>query len=493
MKLIVGNTKTRAVAGGSDNLLDIDVMAELKDYLKVRPKGYQHSPLYRKRQWDGWRRFITGKGEFATGFLPMVAVFLKDLGVSIEIEDERENLIKIIPEYDHYVGNINGEDWFGRDYQNNMVKKIDNYIQVGDQLLYFPRGIFDCATNAGKNSMSALIMKNVPKDAKIIFTVSSTVIYKQAVEFFTDVLDGERLGQVSSGKYEPSRVTVCMVKTLLNRAKESVNVRKWLNEVQVLIVDESDEAGAKDYSKVLSYIGAGMRIFVSGTPLDAGAVNSMVAVGLSGKVLGKVTNKQLIDMEVSQKPTINILLNETPNKPFMSYSTEMDEYIFNSLNRVKLIAGVVNKHSDKQILITFQNIEHGYFMFEHLKQLCHSDIGIVHGTHKDFSCNRDFTIEQFAKNKISVLLASMILKRGANIPNINVLVMAQAGKSKTTVKQVTGRGLRHDGVNDEVVVYDFYDEGKFVSEHSRKRIKVYKDEEFEVVYTFEQKRGKPVK
>jgi len=39
-----------------------------------------------------------------------------------------------------------------------------------------------------------------------------------------------------------------------------------------------------------------------------------------------------------------------------------------------------------------------------------------------------------------VLLSSMILKEGVNIPNIESLWMAQGGKSKITVKQLLGRG-----------------------------------------------------
>ena len=91
MRLLVDNLKTRAVVGGSDNLLDIDIMKELSDYLKVRPKGYQHSTLHKKHVWDGCQRFITSKGDFATGFLPLVCNFCRDLGVDIVIEDLRTN------------------------------------------------------------------------------------------------------------------------------------------------------------------------------------------------------------------------------------------------------------------------------------------------------------------------------------------------------------------------------------------------------------------
>jgi superfamily II DNA or RNA helicase len=84
------------------------------------------------------------------------------------------------------------------------------------------------------------------------------------------------------------------------------------------------------------------------------------------------------------------------------------------------------------------------------------------------------------------------LKKGANIPNIEVIVMAQAGKSVITVKQFLGRGLRTDGKNSELLVYDFYDEGNYVSTHSRQRIRMYRKEGFDVIEDYKTFRGKPV-
>lgn len=493
MKLIVENVQTKAVIGGKDLLLDIDIMEELQKYLRVRPDGYHHSTAYKKRQWDGWRRFITKDGRFATGFLPMVAKFAQDLGVQVDIEDNRGDLPKMKPVEDmtNYIGYIDGKDWIAEgkfEYQFEMVKKLHNTINLSNADLYFPRGILDCATNAGKTSMVALILNNLDRNYNTIFMVSNKLIFQQAVEFFSQVI-GEPVGEVKSGKYAPKWFTVCMVKTLYNRAKESMNVRKWLKDTEVLIVDESDEAGATEYSKVLSYIGAGMRVFVSGTPLEASKVNNMVAVGLSGKVLGRITNKELIDKGVSQKPKITMLLNNSGKNALIGYADEVDRNIHLSEIRADAICKIIEEHSDKNILITFIEKKHGYFMFNYCKdRLPMIDMDIVHGT----SASRDYSIDAFKKNRISVLFSSMILKRGANIPNIQVLVLAQAGKSIITGKQVIGRALRHDGQSDDVLIYDLYDVGKYVSKHSDQRIKLYLNEEFDLTFDYENKKGKPI-
>ena len=72
MKFIVENIKTTAVIGGRDNLLEIDLAKELREYLRVRPDGYSQSKAYGSHRWDGYRYFVSSKNEFLTGFLPLV-------------------------------------------------------------------------------------------------------------------------------------------------------------------------------------------------------------------------------------------------------------------------------------------------------------------------------------------------------------------------------------------------------------------------------------
>jgi superfamily II DNA or RNA helicase len=215
----------------------------------------------------------------------------------------------------------------------------------------------------------------------------------------------------------------------------------------------------------------------------------MISIGLSGPVLSKITNKDLIDAGHSQKPIIKILLNRTKLGYRMNYNDEKVKGIHTSLERAKLIEQILIEHSDKNVVVSFNDKIHGYFMYNYLKNaLPNIDMGIVHGDSKD----RTEQIDDFKSGRITVLFASMILKRGANIPNIEVLIMGQGGKSVITVKQYLGRALRHDGKSDTVFVYDFYDVGQYIGKHSRDRVRIYKKEGFEVEQMYEHRRGFPV-
>lgn len=495
MRVVVGNVSTKVIIGGTDYLLGFDVMETLRKYLRVKPDGYSYSEAYQEHNWDGYRYFITPKGEFATGYLPMVLSYMAELGVPCVIEDNRGELPKLKADMSNYVGYIDGEDWYGLGndeigwYQLEMAKKLNNYIKLpnGDYM-YFPRGILDCATNAGKNSIAALIVNNLERRYRTIFLVSSKDIYKQAVEFFSQVI-GEPVGEINDRKFAPSEFfTVAMVKSLYSKAKKSINVKKLLFDTEVLFVDESDESGSKEYSRCLSYINAPMRIFMSGTPLEAKKVNNMVSIGLSGKVLGTVTNKFLIDNGFSQRPTVKIYLNVMPEFKFHTYTGEVDRHIHCSKQRADLICKLIEERKGKNILITFIEKKHGYFMYERIKELLPDLIvDIVHGEDKD----RAIKLQNFKDGYIQVLLASMIVKKGLNIPIIRSIFMAQGGKSTITVKQLAGRGTRKDGIHDDVEFVEFYDMGKYVSKHSRQRIRIYKNEGFDIEYTFPCKNGKP--
>ena len=215
----------------------------------------------------------------------------------------------------------------------------------------------------------------------------------------------------------------------------------------------------------------------------------MAAIGLSGGVLHVVSNADLISYGVSQNPKIKILHNKWNIPKHATYDDQKELGILMSIPRVSLIKDVIKEDDSKATVISFTSIEHGYFMYNYLKeQLPYLEIAIIHGTSED----REYNIEQFNKGKIDILLSSMILKRGANLPIIERLFIGQGGKSKITVKQYTGRGLRHDGIHDEVLVYDMYDDGSYLSDHSLKRIRIYKGEGFDIEYMYPNTKGAPI-
>lgn len=476
MRIVVDNVQCQAITGGKDNLLKVNVMKELREYLKVKVKGYEHTMAFKNHVWDGYKPFITPKGMFATGFLPMVCKFLDDLGCKIEILDKRKNL----PKFGEIVDKLpNGYELTGKfSHQSELVAKCDNWLEIQGQKLYYPRGIIDAATNAGKNSICASLHMSLGQP-KTLFLIHSADIFKQAVEFFGSCFP---VTEVSSKKMDFGNFTIAMVKTLYKRSKESLNIAKELKKYELLICDECHRSSGDEYSKLLQKVDAGARIFVSGTPLEnEDKVKNMIIIGLSGKVLGKVTNQEMIDKGVSQRPIVTMMLNPTKEPAFADYDKEEKAVIQKSLEQANQIFELCKERKDKFGVISFIDIEHGEYLLQHLTES--GALGVVELVHgKDRK--RSDKIEAFKQGKINVLISSMILKEGLNIPNIHYLIRAEGGKSVITSKQFVGRAIRDDKENTTVEIIDFYHgpTSKYCSAHSRVRLRTYIKEGFEIIY-----------
>jgi superfamily II DNA or RNA helicase len=100
----------------------------------------------------------------------------------------------------------------------------------------------------------------------------------------------------------------------------------------------------------------------------------------------------------------------------------------------------------------------------------------VHGERKD----RHKVVRDFKNGKIDVLVGSYILKRGKNFPLMTALIHAAGGRSASTVLQVLGRATRKHESKEYTVVDDFWDTGKYLETHSRKRYKTYIKEQIKV-------------
>jgi superfamily II DNA or RNA helicase len=70
------------------------------------------------------------------------------------------------------------------------------------------------------------------------------------------------------------------------------------------------------------------------------------------------------------------------------------------------------------------------------------------------------------------------------MPLINIIILAQGEKSKIDLKQWSGRGERAFEGEDSFELHDFYDVGQYIHEHSKKRIKVYREEGFDIEYDY---------
>ena len=498
MIIKIKNRVCKVIIGGKDNLLPFDIHQELRDYLAVLDPNRYFAPSYPKR-WDGYHRFYTDvRKEFPTGMLPLVLDFLDSKGnVEVSIEDERDNLPEFIEEPVRTFGEIDLKK-YPYDYQLPLIEKTNRFINYRGTKIYFPRGVWDAATNAGKTVMVEGLIRNLV-NPRVLFLVQDLDLFVQTVNFFEEFrevgmikprFNKHPIARFKGPRFEIKDFTVAMTQTLKAKVtgKEKLNTRKALKHFNTLIVDECHEAINKTHKKAIEAVDAGVRIYISGTPFDMDdKKKKLELVGMSGPSIAKVENKELIERGVSRDPIIDIYLNHTTtNQLIHSYAQEMYMFVHYSKERADLIAREVYNDAmqGKYVMVTFFELEHGQFMYDALmnyKDDYNVPTEIVSGADE----YRFEKVRRFLDKHTRVLFSSIILRKGMNIKHLNTLVNAVGGKSKSGIKQWVGRALRQNDFFDRVRVVDFFDVGSTLSTHSRKRIKLYQEQYNEVNLHFE--------
>lgn len=470
IRILIDNNKSRLVCATTK-------LHELREEFKLRAPGYFFSPAYRRRVWDGYVRYITETGLFSTGLLSEVCELLDKHKWKYKIEDDGRDSFKDL----HEIKELNGKVFRG--YQAECVKALLNNRYKG---IKYIRGILQEATNAGKNIIAAGIMQSFSSKRKGLFLIDNSVIYEQAIKELSELMPGE-IGQIRGSKIVWNRLTICMVQSLSNLLKKDHKAKAQLAQQSIVLVDEADTTATKKVGKFcISYcLNAPIRVALSGTPLHhKEKTRNKEVVAFFGPVIHKTSNKDLVDQGFSAKPHIKILMGNQRKRDAWKgdYKLELDKAVIKNKRRNRKIWRIVRKSIDKErspVLILIQYHEHIKQLMKVIpKDMYHNlNIDSVHGE----TGGRDSIFERFKKGKIDVLIASMIIRRGKNLPIMQTLINAAGGDSHANALQILGRGLRKvEGKKEHLYFYDFYDEGYYVKRHAKHRIRFYKEEGFRV-------------
>jgi len=416
-----------------------------------------------KRKWDGRIAFISWQMKFLTGFLPTVVEFLNENNYTVELVDERENAFEPPAEF---VKSL--PTWDIRPFMLESLSKI----LYNHEELYFPRGIYKAATNAGKNSFIAALQLTL--NTKSLLLVHRKELFTQAYEFLTEC--GIEVSRYGGGHKELGHFTLAMVRTLKN-GLSTIEVKQHLKGVSTLFVDECHRASAKEYRTVIDSTNAYARFFVSGTPLSSSNdVSNMEIIGRSGTVFDEVVNDFLIEKGYSQKVVVEV--ESYPNYLMGDESYEQQKLDSTSnLDKISKIREICARDNDEQILIIVEELSHMRLLYESLAGISKT-VDFVHGSDD----SRAEKLEKFNSKSINVLISTMIIKEGVNIHSINRGINAFGGKSTITLLQTIGRVLRSDGENDVCYWTEFEDHGRNTNKHFKERIKILENENFQIIY-----------
>lgn len=446
--------------------------------------------------WDGKVHFVRKDGTFQLGLLNDVLDYLKSQseytvsldpqlnGPTISKADFREEFITITSE------TLNCP-FIPRDYQiKGAVKSV-----------YYKRGICEHCTSSGKSLTIAmvinyLIQKKEPH--KILVLVPRKDLVEQLTENFIEYgIPGDMIGKfVGYQKDEEQEVIVATWQSIQNNIQ-------MVQYFTAIIIDECHGLKANVVRSISeNAINAQYRLGFTGTLPDA-LSEKMQVIATTGPVIDLIEHKDLVKIGQISKIKISV--------PFLHYTTEekkklKDEirilvaaakengkptetvaynherdFVYNHSKRNLFISNVAKRAtgSDKNTLILLNKHDHVDRVSEALKQKGIEPIIITGKVHDmEIRNNVRKLLEDTSGN---VLIAtSGVYSTGISIKRLHTIIFADAGKSKISVLQSVGRGLRMHGTKTHLHLIDIADDLTYGDKHLQDRLGYYANNEFEV-------------
>ena len=226
------------------------------------------------------------------------------------------------------------------------------------------------------------------------------------------------------------------------------------------------------------------KFFLSATPYRNTSLD-LVLNAYSGKEIISIDASYLIERKYLVKPTIYFLdPNELGKYHYIrkSFQSIYKDWIVNNKNRNSLIVDCIDRlvQLDKTTLITVTQIKHGQIILDMIEEkLKGVSVAFIKGEVKKEK--RKELLNFIRQRKLKVLIGTSLADEGLDLPALDAAVISGGGKSLIKTLQRVGRTLRPYPEKKEAIIVDFYDNLRYLTSQSRKRMGIYMQERlFEV-------------
>jgi superfamily II DNA or RNA helicase len=267
---------------------------------------------------------------------------------------------------------------------------------------------------------------------------------------------------------------------------------KWFNSFDCIFGDEGHKIQSATISNIYNLAtDVEMKLACTGTLHDT-KCHILAMQALTGKVHDIATTKTLIDRGVLSELKIKgiaLTWNQEISKALTAKNVQYEDeinFIVTNEKRNKFITNLALQ-TPGVTLVVFRLRSQGEKLYEMIKSKSvsrdvHYVAGDVDGTDRE-----DIRQSVFVNKSDDILVVSYgTYSTGVNLPNIENIILAHPMKSKITILQTVGRGLRlHEGKTN-CTLYDIADNMTYKSrvnttfQHYGERIKMYLREGFKM-------------
>jgi superfamily II DNA or RNA helicase len=155
--------------------------------------------------------------------------------------------------------------------------------------------------------------------------------------------------------------------------------------------------------------------------------------------------------------------------------------IFESKERIEFISRLIKKLG-KNTLVLFSDVknEYGLTISEKLKEWNDNTFYIDGGVEaSDREVFKDIMEDQ---NNVIIVASYGTFATGIDLKNVHHIIFVESTKAEITIRQAVGRGMRFLVGKNVVLIWDIIDDlSGYSVKHSKVRLEIYNDQEFEIL------------
>ncbi|ASD50383.1 DNA helicase [Acidovorax phage ACP17] len=462
---------------------------EIWDQVSFFVPGYKFSPKFKAGIWDGKIRLLNLRtGLVFKNLLPTIYAWATEAGYSMELVEKA----KFRPQVDF------DPTWLDRWAEYGTMEPMAHQREYIKEALTRNQCLALSPTSSGKSYIIYMCVRYLLEntEGKVLITVPSTSLVEQLYsdfeEYAVDWDVGAHVQKLYGGmdKVMKNRVVISTWQSIYK------NPPKWFAPFTSYFCDEAHGADAKSISGIIDNLPTcPIRIGLTGT-LDGTLIHELEMRGRFGSVVKKITTRQLMDLGLVAKLTINChrikYTREECEAMYASkdYEKEVD-YVIGHEGRNDFIVDLAMKEKGNT-LILFNFIERqGDLLHKKLQEaVAKEGRSVYYITGKMKTQERERIRKLMEQETGVVLLATYgVLSTGVSIKNLDHIIFAHPYKAKIKNLQSIGRGLRLRKGKTDARLSDIGDDFSYtprtkewtnhLMKHFVERLKVYKSEEFD--------------
>ena len=469
---------------------------EISEYFSFKPAGYEWSPAYKNRMWDGVIRLYQPlRPVLYVGLFPRLKKFCEDRGYTLNAPDHLLHGEPTPEDYGYQLAKEVNCPFEPRDYQNQYV--VDA-IRDSRSLSLSP-------TSSGKSLIIYLIQQHYFRAFEhrtLIIVPTISLVHQMAGDFIDYGCDPSLIYKIQGGvdKNTNHPIVISTWQSLMKVSKD------WFSQFKVVLGDEAHLFQAKSLQKIMEgldecYYRHG---FTGTLKSEESKTHRLVLEGCFGSVRKHVTTKDLMDAGTVADFNIKAIVLSHSKENRKIFHTEFKkikeaqkrypaerEYLVNSQKRNMFIRNLLWSLEGQNNLVLFDLVEkHGKILEPMLKKEGRELHFIYGGVSGDERERIRHLVENDPIKQHDILASFGTFSTGVNLKRLDNVIFASGSKSEVKVLQSIGRTLRKGNGSDKATLYDIADDlshGSFENytlQHFKKRIEIYGTEQFQFkVYT----------